>query len=63
MRVAIFSCNRTDSMHPTDPAPNQAFVEHYYKTFDAPGGRSQLASLYQDQSMLTWEGQKMMVRA
>merc|ERR1712224_698948 len=41
-------------------AVGKAFVEHYYKTFDAPGGRSQLASLYQDQSMLTWEGQKMM---
>merc|ERR1712224_990939 len=39
-------------------AVGKAFVEHYYKTFDAPGGRSQLASLYQDQSMLTWEGQK-----
>ena len=41
------------------PSPSQAFVEHYYKTFDAPGGRAQLGALYQDSSMLTWEGQKM----
>ncbi|QDZ21075.1 nuclear transport factor 2 [Chloropicon primus] len=37
----------------------KAFVGHYYKTFDAPGGRAQLGSLYQDTSMLTWEGQQM----
>ena len=34
----------------------RAFVEHYYTTFDA--NRAGLASLYQDESMLTFEGQK-----
>ena len=34
----------------------KAFVEHYYSTFDA--NRPGLASLYQDSSMLTFEGQK-----
>ncbi|KAG6653892.1 hypothetical protein CIPAW_05G108200 [Carya illinoinensis] len=34
----------------------KAFVEHYYTTFDA--NRAGLASLYQDESMLTFEGQK-----
>ncbi|KAK9090098.1 hypothetical protein Sjap_023275 [Stephania japonica] len=34
----------------------KAFVEHYYTTFDA--NRANLASLYQEQSMLTFEGQK-----
>ncbi|KAK6922423.1 Nuclear transport factor 2 domain [Dillenia turbinata] len=33
-----------------------AFVEHYYRTFDA--NRAGLANLYQDTSMLTFEGQK-----
>ncbi|KAL2903700.1 Nuclear transport factor 2B [Bienertia sinuspersici] len=32
------------------------FVEHYYTTFDA--NRPGLANLYQDTSMLTFEGQK-----
>ncbi|XP_042019882.1 nuclear transport factor 2B-like [Salvia splendens] len=36
----------------------KAFVEHYYSTFDA--NRAGLASLYQDGSMLTFEGQKIM---
>ncbi|KAJ6945642.1 hypothetical protein NC651_000643 [Populus alba x Populus x berolinensis] len=34
----------------------KAFVEHYYSTFDA--NRAGLANLYQDGSMLTFEGQK-----
>ena len=34
----------------------RAFVEHYYSIFDS--NRSALASLYQDASMLTFEGQK-----
>ncbi|PIA33799.1 hypothetical protein AQUCO_04000098v1 [Aquilegia coerulea] len=34
----------------------KAFVEHYYSTFDA--NRGNLASLYQEGSMLTFEGQK-----
>ncbi|XP_022145223.1 nuclear transport factor 2 [Momordica charantia] len=40
-----------------DPdAVAKAFVEHYYSTFDA--NRTGLANLYQDNSMLTFEGQK-----
>ena len=34
------------------------FVEHYYSTFDAD--RANLASLYQESSMLTFEGQKIL---
>ncbi len=34
----------------------QAFTDHYYNTFDT--ARANLASLYQEQSMLTFEGQK-----
>lgn len=34
----------------------QAFTDHYYNTFDT--NRQGLAGLYQDQSMLTFEGQK-----
>ncbi|EPS62811.1 hypothetical protein M569_11974, partial [Genlisea aurea] len=34
----------------------KAFVNHYYSTFDA--NRAGLASLYQDSSMLSFEGQK-----
>ncbi|KAL9328858.1 hypothetical protein ACSQ67_003861 [Phaseolus vulgaris] len=34
----------------------KAFVEHYYSTFDT--NRPSLANLYQDASMLTFEGQK-----
>ncbi|KAL0331848.1 UNVERIFIED_CONTAM: Nuclear transport factor 2A [Sesamum calycinum] len=42
-----------------DPdAVAKAFVEHYYSTFDA--NRAGLANLYQDGSMLTFEGQKIM---
>ncbi|XP_042018292.1 nuclear transport factor 2B-like [Salvia splendens] len=37
---------------------SKAFVEHYYSTFDS--NRSGLANLYQDGSMLTFEGQKIM---
>ena len=40
-----------------DPdAVAKAFVEHYYSTFDA--NRANLVGLYQDSSMLTFEGQK-----
>ncbi|KAI3452583.1 hypothetical protein Pfo_009247 [Paulownia fortunei] len=40
-----------------DPdAVAKAFVEHYYSTFDT--NRAGLANLYQDSSMLTFEGQK-----
>ncbi|GAB2220379.1 hypothetical protein Droror1_Dr00008028 [Drosera rotundifolia] len=40
-----------------DPdAVAKAFVEHYYTTFDT--NRSNLGNLYQDASMLTFEGQK-----
>ncbi|KAD0890837.1 hypothetical protein E3N88_43582 [Mikania micrantha] len=40
-----------------DPdAVSKAFVEHYYSTFDT--NRSGLANLYQESSMLTFEGQK-----
>ncbi|ESQ34132.1 hypothetical protein EUTSA_v10008965mg [Eutrema salsugineum] len=40
-----------------DPdAISKAFVEHYYSTFDA--NRAGLVSLYQEGSMLTFEGQK-----
>ncbi|MBA0682440.1 hypothetical protein Goari_024162 [Gossypium aridum] len=40
-----------------DPdAVAKAFVEHYYSTFDA--NRAGLANLYQEGSMLTFEGQK-----
>ncbi|PIN20778.1 Nuclear transport factor 2 [Handroanthus impetiginosus] len=42
-----------------DPdAVAKAFVEHYYSTFDA--NRAGLVSLYQEGSMLTFEGQKIM---
>ncbi|XP_021713676.1 nuclear transport factor 2-like [Chenopodium quinoa] len=34
----------------------RAFVEHYYSTFDT--NRAALSSLYQESSMLTFEGQK-----
>ncbi|CDP13353.1 unnamed protein product [Coffea canephora] len=34
----------------------KAFVDHYYSTFDT--NRSGLGNLYQDQSMLTFEGEK-----
>ncbi|KAG8365869.1 hypothetical protein BUALT_Bualt17G0016700 [Buddleja alternifolia] len=40
-----------------DPdAVAKAFVEHYYSTFDT--NRAGLSNLYQDNSMLTFEGQK-----
>ncbi|CAN6550972.1 unnamed protein product [Malus baccata var. baccata] len=40
-----------------DPdAVSKAFVEHYYTLFDA--NRGALANLYQETSMLTFEGQK-----
>ncbi|RZC59357.1 hypothetical protein C5167_006664 [Papaver somniferum] len=35
---------------------SKAFVEHYYTTFDA--NRAGLAGLYQDTSMLSFEGEK-----
>nr|ABK22785.1 unknown [Picea sitchensis] len=34
----------------------KAFVEHYYNTFDA--SRANLVTLYQETSMMTFEGQK-----
>ncbi len=34
----------------------QAFTDHYYNTFDT--NRAGLAGLYQDQSLLSFEGQK-----
>ena len=46
----------------TDPSPPfpfrgaQAFVQHYYTTF--AGNRPALQSLYQEHSMLTWEGKQ-----
>ncbi|XP_074275225.1 nuclear transport factor 2B-like [Silene latifolia] len=43
-------------MNPEEIA--RAFVEHYYSTFDT--NRSGLASLYQENSMLTFEGQPFM---
>ncbi|RWW03786.1 hypothetical protein GW17_00033029 [Ensete ventricosum] len=40
-----------------DPdAVAKAFVDHYYRTFD--GNRAALGGLYQDASMLTFEGDK-----
>uniref|UniRef100_A0A1D1ZF48 Nuclear transport factor 2 n=1 Tax=Anthurium amnicola TaxID=1678845 RepID=A0A1D1ZF48_9ARAE len=40
-----------------DPdAVSKAFVEHYYRAFDA--NRAGLGNLYQDGSMLTFEGDK-----
>ncbi|XVF85294.1 hypothetical protein PTKIN_Ptkin17bG0106100 [Pterospermum kingtungense] len=36
----------------------KAFVEHYYRTFDAD--RTGLSNLYQEGSMLTFEGQKIL---
>jgi len=41
---------------------SQAFVQHYYAAFDAPATRASLATLYQPQSMLTFEGSKLMAR-
>ncbi|EPS58345.1 hypothetical protein M569_16470, partial [Genlisea aurea] len=42
-----------------DPdAVAKAFVDHYYSTFDA--NRAGLAVLYQDSSMLTFEGQQIL---
>ncbi|KAG7675015.1 putative Nuclear transport factor 2B [Nannochloris sp. 'desiccata'] len=38
--------------------PDAAFTDHYYNTFDT--NRAGLQSLYQEQSMLTFEGQKYM---
>eukprot|EP00271_Cylindrocystis_brebissonii_P008930 TRINITY_DN23465_c0_g1_i1.p1 TRINITY_DN23465_c0_g1~~TRINITY_DN23465_c0_g1_i1.p1 ORF type:complete len:123 (+),score=24.10 TRINITY_DN23465_c0_g1_i1:241-609(+) len=42
-----------------DPdAISKAFVEHYYNTFDT--NRGNLYTLYQDNSMLSFEGEKFM---
>jgi hypothetical protein len=38
----------------------KAFVGHYYTTFDS--NRANLVSLYQDNSMLTFEGERFMGR-
>lgn len=46
-----------ETLSEMDPdAVAKAFVEHYFSTFDAD--RSGLANLYQENSMLTFEGQK-----
>ncbi|KAJ1494733.1 putative nuclear transport factor 2, partial [Baffinella frigidus] len=34
----------------------KAFVQHYYQTFDT--NRAGLSSLYQSESMFSWEGEK-----
>ncbi|MFI5774740.1 nuclear transport factor 2 family protein [Streptomyces sp. NPDC051658] len=34
----------------------QAFVGHYFRSFDNYDARDSLASLYRPESMLTWEG-------
>ncbi|EKX35303.1 hypothetical protein GUITHDRAFT_79942 [Guillardia theta CCMP2712] len=39
----------------------KAFVAHYYQAFDT--NRAGLGSLYQDQSMLSWEGEKIQGQA
>ncbi|KAF6166034.1 hypothetical protein GIB67_012931 [Kingdonia uniflora] len=40
-----------------DPeAVSKAFVDHYYSTFDS--NRANLSNLYQDTSMLYFEGEK-----
>ncbi|KAL0481010.1 nuclear transport factor 2 [Acrasis kona] len=36
----------------------KAFVEHYHQTFDQ--NRQNVAALYQEQSMLTWEDEQIM---
>ena len=42
----------------------KAFTDHYYNTFDGPGGdgstRANLQGLYQDSSVCTWDGKQMM---
>lgn len=45
-----------DRAPPPCPTPPQAFTDHYYATFDS--NRANLVGLYQDQSLLTFEGQK-----
>ena len=40
----------------TTSLPAQAFTDHYYSTFDT--NRPALAGLYQESSLLTFEGQK-----
>ncbi|KAE9466387.1 hypothetical protein C3L33_01711, partial [Rhododendron williamsianum] len=45
-----------ETQAPMDPnAVSKAFVDHYYSTFDT--NRPSLANLYQEASMLTFEGQ------
>lgn len=41
---------------PAPHPPLQAFTDHYYTTFDT--NRQGLGVLYQEQSMLTFEGQQ-----
>ena len=43
-----------ERMNPQYEEIGQAFVEHYYNLFQT--SRDQLASLYQDDSMMTFEG-------
>jgi len=46
-----------DSLTPTARALPQAFVQHYYQTFDT--ARANLVSLYRPESMLTFENEKL----
>ena len=48
-------------MNPNFEEVGKAFVTHYYQQFDA-NNRSALGSLYQDDSMLTFEREKMQGR-
>lgn len=47
---------RVEALSARHPRPPQAFVEHYYRTFDQ--NRSALAGLYTDQSIMTFQSQK-----
>ena len=52
------TCTSLKCTHPCA----QAFVAHYYASFDAEATRPTLAALYQPQSMLTFEGVKLQAR-
>jgi hypothetical protein len=51
-----------DAKHAAAHTRTQAFVQHYYTTFDSVATRPSLAALYQPQSMLTFEDTKLMAR-
>lgn len=56
-RVVVCVRVKREARSDMDPdALAKAFVEHYYSTFDT--NRNGLANLYQEGSMLTFEGQK-----